>query len=108
MGSYQQQIKEPTSQDHAEDVLYTIKKSDYVGRYIVASRDIKPGENIFSDKPACIGRLHDLKYKVEFTQPYTKTHLLPSIFLAICSNKIKKPGTKVTTLFRSCLSIFYH
>jgi len=55
MGSYQQQIKEPTSQDHAEDVLYTIKKSDYVGRYIVASRDIKPGENIFSDKPACIG-----------------------------------------------------
>ena len=60
MGSYQQQIKEPTSQDHAEDVLYTIKKSDYVGRYIVASRDIKPGENIFSDKPACIGRLNDL------------------------------------------------
>ena len=56
MGSYQQQIKEPTSQDHAEDVLYTIKKSDYVGRYIVASRDIKPGENIFSDKPACIGK----------------------------------------------------
>ena len=64
MGSYQQQIKEPTSQDHAEDVLYTIKKSDYVGRYIVASRDIKPGENIFSDKPACIGKLHDLNFKV--------------------------------------------
>jgi len=52
MGSY---VKEPTAKDHAEDVLYTIKKSDYVGRYIVASRDIKPGETIFSDKPACIG-----------------------------------------------------
>ena len=64
MGSYQQQIKEPTSQDHAEDVLYTIKKSDYVGRYIVASRDIKPGENIFSDKPACIGRLRNLNFNV--------------------------------------------
>ena len=64
MGSYQQQIKEPTSQDHAEDVLYTIKKSDYVGRYIVASRDIKPGENIFSDKPACIGRPKSLNFKV--------------------------------------------
>ena len=98
MGSYQQQIKEPTSQDHAEDVLYTIKKSDYVGRYIVASRDIKPGENIFSDKPACIGRLHDLKSKVEFTQRYTKAHLLPSITFAIWSDKITKLKTKVTML----------
>jgi len=47
--------KEVTSQDHSKDVLYTIKKSDYVGRYIVASRDIQPGETIFSDQPACIG-----------------------------------------------------
>ena len=54
MGSY---AKEVTSQDHAEDVLYTIKKSEYVGRYIVASRDIKPGETIFSDQPACIGKV---------------------------------------------------
>ena len=49
--------KEVTSQDHSKDVLYTIKKSDYVGRYIVASRDIQPGETIFSDQPACIGKL---------------------------------------------------
>ena len=48
--------KEVTSQDHSKDVLYTIKKSDYVGRYIVASRDIQPGETIFSDQPACIGK----------------------------------------------------
>lgn len=47
--------QEPTSQDHSKDVLYIIKKSDYVGRYMVAARDIKPGEVIFSDKPACIG-----------------------------------------------------
>ena len=49
--------KEVTSQDHSKDVLYTIKKSDYVGRYIVASRDIQPGETIFSDQPACIGKV---------------------------------------------------
>ena len=52
MGSY-----EPTSHDHSKDVLYTIKKSDYVGRYMVAARDIKPGEPIFSDQPACIGKI---------------------------------------------------
>ena len=53
--------KEVTSQDHSKDVLYTIKKSDYVGRYIVASRDIQPGETIFSDQPACIGKVRCLK-----------------------------------------------
>lgn len=52
MGSY---MKEPTSQDHSKDVLYSIKKSDYVGRYMVAARDISPGEAIFTDQPACIG-----------------------------------------------------
>ena len=51
MGSY-----EPTSTDHSKDVLYVIKKSDYVGRYMVAARDIKPGEAIFTDQPACIGK----------------------------------------------------
>ena len=54
MGSY---VKEVTSQDHSKDVLYTIKKSDYVGRYMVAARDIQPGETIFSDQPACIGKI---------------------------------------------------
>ena len=53
MGSY---IKEVTSKDHSQDVLYTIKKSDYVGRYMVAARDIQPGEAIFTDQPACIGK----------------------------------------------------
>ena len=56
MGSY-----EPTSFDHSKDVLYTIKKSEYVGRYIVASRDIQPGEAIFTDQPACIGIFREKK-----------------------------------------------
>ena len=55
MGSYEP--TGPTSFDHSKDVLYTIKKSEYVGRYIVASRDIQPGEPIFMDQPACIGIL---------------------------------------------------
>lgn len=46
--------KEPTAADHG-DVLYTIGKSDTVGRYMVASRDIQPGEVIFTDQPAVIG-----------------------------------------------------
>ena len=54
MGSYEP--TGPTSFDHSKDVLYTIKKSEYVGRYIVASRDIQPGEPIFMDQPACIGK----------------------------------------------------
>ena len=56
MGSY-----EPTSSDHSKDALYTIKKSEYVGRYIVASRDIQPGEAIFTDQPACIGIFREKK-----------------------------------------------
>ena len=56
MGSYIKEL-EPTSKDHSSDVLYTIKKSDYVGRYMVAARDILPGETIFTDQPACIGDL---------------------------------------------------
>ena len=56
MGSY-----EPTSTDHSKDVLYVIKKSDYVGRYMVAARDIKPGEAIFTDQPACIGKTITLR-----------------------------------------------
>ena len=45
----------PTSQEHSKDVLYTIKKDPIVGRYMVASRDIQPGENIFSDEPVAVG-----------------------------------------------------
>ena len=47
--------QEPTAADHGKDVLYTIGKSPVVGRYMVASRDIQPGEVIFTDQPACIG-----------------------------------------------------
>ena len=50
-----QHESEPTAEDHSKSVLYRIKKSDYVGRYMVAARDIQPGEIIFSDQPACIG-----------------------------------------------------
>ena len=57
MGSYVQITDEPTSQDHSKSVLYTIKKSEYVGRYMVAARDIQPGEIIFTDQPACIGKM---------------------------------------------------
>ena len=45
---------EPTAADHG-DVLYHIGKSDRVGRYMVASRDIKPGEVVFTDQPAVVG-----------------------------------------------------
>ena len=44
-------------------VTWTIKKSDYVGRYMVAARDIKPGEAIFADQPACIGNFSNLLHK---------------------------------------------
>ena len=57
MGSLPPDITEfcPTSEEHSEDVLYTIKKDPVVGRYMVASRDIQPGESIFSDDPAAVG-----------------------------------------------------
>ena len=45
---------EPTAADHG-DVLYDIGKSDRVGRFMVARRDIKPGEVVFTDTPAVIG-----------------------------------------------------
>ena len=47
---------EPTSEEHSKDVLYTIKKDPIVGRYMVASRDIEPGESIFSDDPVAVGK----------------------------------------------------
>ena len=46
----------PTSEEHSKDVLYTIKKDPVIGRYMVASRDIQPGEYIFSDDPVAIGK----------------------------------------------------
>ena len=47
-------VSEPSSADHG-DVLYDIGKSEEVGRYMVAKRDLEPGEVIFTDKPAVIG-----------------------------------------------------
>ena len=65
MGSYAQIVSEPTSQDHSKNVLYTIKKSEYVGRYMVAARDIQPGEIIFTDQPACIGKILTYSAKIQ-------------------------------------------
>ena len=45
----------PTSEEHSRDVLYTINKDPIIGRYMVASRDIEPGEIIFSDEPVAVG-----------------------------------------------------
>merc|ERR1711953_374672 len=47
-------VSEPSSADHG-DVLYDIGKSEEVGRYMVAKRDLEPGEVIFTDQPAVIG-----------------------------------------------------
>ena len=47
---------EPTADDHG-NVLYEIRKDPVVGRYMVASRDIQPGEVIFTDSPVAIGQL---------------------------------------------------
>ena len=47
---------EPTADDHG-NVLYEIRKDPVVGRYMVASRDIQPGEVIFTDSPVAIGKL---------------------------------------------------
>ena len=45
---------EPTAADHG-DVLYTIGKSETIGRYMVAKRDVEPEEVVFTDEPAVIG-----------------------------------------------------
>lgn len=45
---------EPTAADHG-DVLYSIGKSPVIGRFMESSRDIHPGEVIFTDEPAVIG-----------------------------------------------------
>ena len=50
--------QEPTAADHG-DVLYVIKKDPVVGRYMVAARDIKPSEAIFTDQPAVVGEFSD-------------------------------------------------
>ena len=48
-------VREPSSADHGGDVLYDIGKSPEVGRYMLAKRDLEPGEVIFTDQPAVIG-----------------------------------------------------
>ena len=50
---------EPTAADHG-DVLYNIGKSETIGRYMVARRDIMPGEVVFTDQPAVIGPILNL------------------------------------------------
>ena len=51
---------EPTAADHG-DVLYNIGKSDTIGRYMVARRDVHPGEVVFTDQPAVIGTYYSIK-----------------------------------------------
>ena len=51
----------PTSEEHSKDVLYIIKKDPVVGRYMVASRDIQPGEAIFSDEAVAVGKTSNLQ-----------------------------------------------
>ena len=46
-------MSEPTSAEHG-DVLYDIGKSEEVGRFMKAKRDLVPGEVIFQDQPASI------------------------------------------------------
>jgi len=52
---------EPTASDHG-NVLYSIKKDPVVGRYMVAARDIVPGEVIFTDQPAVVGKVEVPKF----------------------------------------------
>ena len=47
---------EPTADDHSTEVLYEIKKDPVIGRYMVASRDIQPGEVVFTDAAVAIGK----------------------------------------------------
>ena len=54
--AFNENSEEPTAQDHSGSVLYTIKKDPVVGRYMVAARDIQPGEVVFTDQPAVIGK----------------------------------------------------
>ena len=54
LGQRRMGVSEPSSADHG-DVLYDIGKSEEVGRYMLAKRDLEPGEVIFTDHPAVIG-----------------------------------------------------
>lgn len=45
---------EPTSADHG-DVLYDIGRSEEVGRFMRAKKNLEPGEVIFTDQPAVVG-----------------------------------------------------
>ena len=42
--------------------IYNLGKSDTIGRYMVAKRDINPGEVIFTDQPAVIGQYYVFQY----------------------------------------------
>ena len=59
---------EPTADDHG-NVLYEIRKDPVVGRYMVAARDIQPGEAIFTDSPVAIGKSTQI----------THHHLFPGV-----------------------------
>jgi hypothetical protein len=68
---------EPTAADHG-DVLYVIKKDPMIGRYMVAARDIKPGEAIFTDQPAVVGKI---KTRLGENFPFGRLFYSPSKLL---------------------------
>ena len=76
---------EPTSEEHSKDVLYTIKKDPIVGRYMVASRDIEPGESIFSDDPVAVGKSTEIYTNITNQSIITFVHSFqtPSIIKSI-------------------------
>lgn len=83
MGTLPANISEycPTSEEHSKDVLYTIKKHPIVGRYMVASRDIQPGESIFSDEPVAIGKTIYIIYTCSYMNQMQNITVSPNSIL---------------------------
>ena len=69
---------EPTAEEHSKDVLYTIKKDPIVGRYMVASRDIEPGESIFSDDPVAVGKSTEIHTNITNQSKCAVTFIIQS------------------------------
>ena len=88
---------EPTAEEHSKDVLYTIKKDPIVGRYMVASRDIEPGESIFSDDPVAVGKTTQIYTNITnqsiriYSMQYTMFSIITSIYSKSGPDNSSKP-----------------
>ena len=89
---------EPTAEEHSKDVLYTIKKDPIVGRYMVASRDIEPGESIFSDDPVAVGKSTEIYTNITnqsirnfLSMQYTMFSIITSIYSKSGPDNSSKP-----------------